>query len=139
MITVRGISDVNAIFAQLAPKEARNLARVVVLDIAKTGAGIAIKHTPDNPKTGAGDLKSSIKAKRARGERGKEAATVSVTNTRRNYFWPFLERGDGPDHVEHAMFGKTIEEMRPDMHRIYVEAFAKKLIARLVRERKRLG
>lgn len=139
MITVRGIADVNAILADLAPKEAKNLLRATVYDIAKTAADTATRYTPDDPATSGGDLKSSIKPKREKGNRGRVESSVTVTNIRRNYFWRFLEYGDGPDHVEHAMFAKAIEQMRPDISRIYLEAFVKKLIARLKRERKRLG
>jgi HK97 gp10 family phage protein len=138
-VTITGIADINRILGELAQNEARNLMRAVTYDIAKTAADTATKHTPDDPKTGAGDLKSSIKAKRDKSTRTRADASVRVTNIDRNFFWRFLEYGDGPDGVEHAMFAKAIEEMRPDMNRIYVEAFAKKLIARLVRERKRVG
>ena len=138
-VTVTGIADINRILTDLAPKEAKNLMRATVGDIAKTAAETATRHTPDDPSTGAGDLKSSIKAKRERGTRGRVEASVVVTNIKRNFFWHFLEYGDGPDKVEHAMFGKTLEEMRPDIKRIYLEAFVKKLVARLKRERKRLG
>lgn len=138
-VKITGIADVNRILGDLAPNEARNLMRAVTYDIAKTAAERATDFTPDDPSTGAGDLKSSIKARRDKSDRSSAAASVRVTNPKRNFFWRFLEYGDGPDNVEHAMFAKTIEAMRPDMPRIYVEAFAKKLIARLKRERKRVG
>ena len=136
---VSGIEDVNRILGDLAPKEARNLMRAVTFDIAKQAAEAATGFTPDDPSTGVGDLKSSIKARRDRGDRTKTEASVRVKNPTRNYFWKFLEYGDGPDGVEHAMFAKALEKIRPDMPKIYVEAFARKLIARLKRERKRVG
>ena len=136
-VVIRGIEDINAILRDLAPNEAKNLLRATTYDMAKTAAEIAKPLTPDDPKTGGTDLKSSIKPKREKGSRFKVEASVTVTNIRRNYFWRFLEYGDGPDKVEHAMFLKTLERMRPDISRIYMEAFAKKLIARLVRARKR--
>lgn len=138
-ITIRGIADINRILSDLAPNEARNLLRATTYDMAKTAAEAATRFTPDDPRTGKGDLKSSIKPKRERGKRDRIEASVTVTNIRRNYFWRFLEYGDGPDKVEHAMFAKALEQLRPDIDRIYMQAFAKKLIARLVRERKKVG
>lgn len=142
-VTIHGIADVNRILGQIAPKEARNLMRVVVFDIAKTAAAAAKRRTPVD----TGDLVAAIKAKRGRGQKDRVEAAVVVQGKRASakflageaYYWRALEYGAGPDHVEHAMFAKTLEEMRPNMSRIYVDAFAKRLIARLVRERKRLG
>lgn len=136
-IVIRGVADVNRILADLAPSIAKNLMRTTVYDIAKTAADIVPKYTPDDPATGVGDLHTSIKAVRGRGSRTTVDASVNVMNTRRNFFWRFLEYGDGPDHVEYAMFLKTLEELRPNIERVYLEAFAKKLIARLQRERNR--
>lgn len=134
---VTGIADINRILGDLAPREAANLMKATVYDIAKTAAAEAVKNTPDDPSTGAGDLKSSIKPKRDRGTRTTVEASVRVNNPKRNFFWHFLEYGDGPDGVEHAMFLKALEAMRPDMDRIYAEAFVKKLVARLNRARKK--
>ena len=138
-VTITGIEDVNLVLTSIAPNQAKNLLRATVYDMAKTAAETAVRYTPDNPATGAGDLKSSIKPQRGKGSRTLVEASVQVRNIRRNYFWWFLELGDGPDKVEHAMFGKALEQMRPDIDRIYMAAFGKKLEAALVRARKRLG
>lgn len=132
-LTVRGIADVNAILAQIAPREGTNLMRATVHDIALQLAKSAKDKSPDDPSTGAPDLKSSIKAKRTRGNRERVGSDVIVGSAA--YYWRFLEYGDGPDNVEHAMFLKALQEMRPDVDRVYLEAFAKKLIARLKRAR----
>ena len=134
---VTGIADINRILRELAPREAKNIMTATVYDITKTVAADAADRTPDDPSTGGADLKSSIKAKRERGTRGTIEATVRVTNINRNYFWRFLEYGQGPDKVEHAMFLKSLEGLRPDIDRIYAEAFVKKLVARLARARKK--
>lgn len=133
---VTGIEDINRILGDLAPREASNLMRATVYDIAKTAAQKMAENTPDDPATGAGDLKSSIKPKREKSTRTKAMAAVKVMNIRRNYFWRFLEYGQGPDNVEYAMGLKALEAMRPDIDRIYAEAFVKKLVARLKRARK---
>jgi hypothetical protein len=136
VVEVTGIADINRILKELAPREAINLMKTTVYDITKTVAAEASDRSPDDPNTGAGDLKSSIKAKRERGSRSTIDATVRVTNIDRNYFWRFLEYGQGPDKVEHAMFLKTLESIRPDIDRVYAEVFVKKLVARLARARK---
>ena len=135
-MAITGIEDINRVFTSIAPAEAKNLMRAVVFDISKTAAGIAISNTPDDPATTGGDLKSSIKPKRERGTRNRIEASVVVTNIKRNFFWRFLEYAQGPDKVEHAMFLKTIDTMRPGMAQIYKDAFVKKLLARLARARK---
>ena len=82
-----------------------------------------------------GDLASGIKAKRERSPRDRADATVRAAP----FYWRFLEYGDGPDGVEHAFFLKALQSMRPEMDLVYLEAFARKLAARMARERKRSG
>lgn len=135
-VRVTGIEDVNAILASIAPREAKNLMRATVQDMAKQTAEIAIGFTPDDPSTMAGDLKSSIKAKRERGSSVRVESVVLVTNLKRNYFWRFLEYGQGPDRVHHAMFGRTLAVLRQTVLQMYLDAFTRKWIARLVRLRK---
>lgn len=135
-VTVTGIEQVNAILGAITPNEAKNLLRATTYDIAKQAAVIAKTYTPDDPSSGIGDLKSSIRANREKGSRSRVEASVKVTNIRRNFFWRFLEYGDGPDNVEHAMFGKTLETMRPQITAIYLRAFGDKLGKRLARLRK---
>lgn len=136
-ITVTGIADVNAILAKIAPREGINLIRATVHDIAIQAAKSASDKAPDDPATTKGDLKSSIKAKRGRGTRQRVNSNVVVAPSA--YYWKFLEVGDGPDGVEHAFMLRTIQELRPNIDRVYCEAFVKKLEARLARERKRAG
>lgn len=135
-VQITGIEQVNAIFGTIAPTEAKNLLRVTTFDMAKQAAVIAKTNTPDDPATGVGDLKSSIKGIRGKGSRNKVEASVNVTNIRRNFFWRFLEYGDGPDNVEHAMFGRTIEALRPIIVPMYLRAFGAALEKRLARLRK---
>lgn len=135
-VTITGIEQVNAILGTIAPNEAKNLLRATTYDMAKQIADVARVYTPDDPRTGAGDLKSSIKAQRGRGNRNRVEASVMVTNTKRNYFWRFLEYGDGPDGIEHAMFGKALESIRPIILPMYLKTFGDKLAKRLARLRK---
>lgn len=132
-VTVTGIADVNRILETIAPREAKNLMRAVVYDIAKQLSDDGQKNSPDD----TGLLDRSIKPKRERGTRNRIEASVTVGP--RAYYWRFLEYGDGPDGVEHAMFLKALQAMRPNMDSVYMETFARKLEARLARERKRRG
>ncbi|MGB1388626.1 MAG: HK97 gp10 family phage protein [Paracoccaceae bacterium] len=126
-----GIADVNRTLQEIAPREAKNLLRATVLDIAKQLATSAKKYTPSDE----GDLERGIKPKRERGSPTSVEATVRATP----FYWRFLEYGQGPDGVEHAFFFNALQEMRPNMDRVYLETFVKKLEARMARERKRLA
>ena len=136
-VSVTGIADVNAILAQIAPREGINLIRATVHDIALQLAKSAKEKAPDDPTTGPPDLQSSIKAKRNRGTRQRVGSDVVVGSAA--FYWRFLEYGDGPDNVEHAFFMAALQEIRPEMDRVYLEAFAKKLTARLKRARNKAG
>jgi hypothetical protein len=129
-VTVRGIGDVNRILGEIAPREAVNLMRSTVHDVA----GKVAKAAKADMSIDEGKMKRGTKAKRRRGSRDKVQSDVIVQGA---FYWRFLEYGQGPDGVEYAMFLKALQAMRPEMSRIYVESFAKKLIARLKRERNR--
>lgn len=135
-ITISGIADINAILAQIPARDGINIMRATVHDMALQLARSGKDNSPDDPATGKGDLKSSIKAKKRRGTKTTVNSDVIVLPSA--YYWKFLEYGDGPDNVEHAMFLKALQAMRPDVDRVYMEAFAKKLIARMMRARKKV-
>jgi HK97 gp10 family phage protein len=132
-VTITGIADVNRILAQIAPREAKNLMRATVQDLAAQVAKSAKANAPADE----GDLKAGIKAKRQRGSRDIVASAVGVYGTA--WYWRFLEYGQGPDGVEHAFFLKALQAIRPDIDRVYLEAFVGKLEARLARLAKRSG
>jgi hypothetical protein len=132
-ISITGIADVNRILESIAPREAKNLMRATVQDIAVQLAVDEKKNSPDD----SGLMDSITKAKRERGSRDRVESSVVVGG--KAFYWRFLEYGDGPDGVEHAMFLKALQAMRPNIDRVYMEAFGRKLEARLARERKRLG
>lgn len=130
---IEGIADVNRTLKEIAPREAQNLMRATVQDIASQLA----KSGKANARKGDGTLKKAIKAKRERTYPGKAESSVVVS--KEAFYWRFEEYGQGPDGVEVAMFLRALEEMRPNMDRVYMESFVKKLEARLARERKRLA
>lgn len=131
-VTIEGIEGVNRALNEVGPREGRNLIRATVQDIASQLA----KSAKENAPADKGDLRAGIKAKRDKGSRNTVSSSVRVFGA---FYWRFLEYGDGPDGVEHAFFLKALQEMRPNMDRVYIDAFAKKLAARIKREMKRRG
>lgn len=127
---ITGIADVNRVLGEIAPKHAKNLMRTTVHDLTKQLAKSAKNYAP----VADGDLRRGIKPKRERGDRNTVASTVRAAP----FYWRFLEYGDGPDGVEHAFMLRSLQEMRPDVDRLYLETFVKKLSALLARERKKL-
>lgn len=124
-----GIEGINRTLKEIAPREARNLLRATVHDIASQ----LVKSAREKAPSDDGDLKKGIKAKRERGTKTSVESTVRSAA----FYWRYLEYGQGPDGVEHAFFLKSLQEMRPNMDEVYLRAFVKKLEARLARERKR--
>lgn len=132
-VTITGIADVNRLLAQIAPREAKNLMRATVHDLASQLARAAKAGAPAED----GALKAGIKAKRQRGTRDIVASAAGVYGTA--WYWRFLEYGQGPDGVEHAFFLKALQAIRPEIDRVYLQAFVGKLEARLARLAKKSG
>lgn len=132
-VTITGVADVNRMLTQIAPKEAKNLMRAVVHDVAVQVAKDAKSRAPSDE----GDLKASIKAKRQRGTRETVESAAGVYG--KAWYWRFLEYGQGPDGVEHAFFLQALQAIRPEIDRVYLESFVRKLEARLARLRKARG
>lgn len=136
-VTITGIADVNRILAEIAPREAKNLLRNTTLAIAQELAQDAKTYTPDDPSTKEW-VGSSFNAKRERGNRNTVAASTIVKKAKgsRSFIWRFLEYGTGPEGVEHAMFLKAFQKMKPKIVPTYLRIFGAKLEARLKRLRK---
>lgn len=132
-VTITGIADVNRLLEQIAPKEAKNLMRATVHQLA---ADVARDVLPRMPAQ-TGKMQAATKAKRERGTPTQIASTVRVAAE--GFQWRYLEYGQGPDRVEHAMFLKTLEALRPDLDRRYLEIFVAKLTARLKKLNKKAG
>lgn len=130
-VEVSGIADVNRILMEIAPREAINLVRATVHDIASQLSKDAAANAPKD----TGVLKKAIRPKRRRGDRTTVQSDVIVSSSA--YYWRFLEYGDGPDGVAYDFFLNALQSLRPNVERVYLEAFARKLTARMARERKR--
>lgn len=130
-VTVTGLNEVRSMLIDLGPREAKNLMRTVVTDMTKQVAVDAAGRAPADE----GELRAGIKPKRERGGQYLLAATVRAAP----FYWRFLEYGQGPDGVEHAFFLKTLQALRPELDRIYLETFVKKWTALMARKAKRKG
>ena len=133
-VKVRGVEDVRAMLAEVGPREGRNLIRVTVFDVAKQTAEAAKVAMPKGAYH-TGTMEGATHAKRERGTPGRVHSTVRVG--RQAFYWRFLEFGDGPDRVEHGMFGKAVQGMRTGGMDAFLEAFARKFEAAMRRQRKR--
>jgi HK97 gp10 family phage protein len=132
-MTLRGVDDVNDLLGRIAPKQATNIMRATVHDMA----GEVRKDAKANVPVDEGDLRRAIKARREQVKYGKISSTVRVA--RSAFYWRFLEYGDGPDGVEHAFFARAVEKLSRNMHRQFLLSFGKKWEAALRRARKRNG
>lgn len=130
-VSISGADQVRDILRNIAPNEAKNLMRATVVDMAKQAARDARENAPKD----SGNLASAIGHKRDRGTRGTVSASVGVAKSA--FYWRFLEYGDGPDNVEHAMFLKAAKTLEAEMERLFLASFGAKLEARLVRARNR--
>lgn len=128
---IEGAADVNRALSEMAPRAAIAVLRTTVHDIAAQLARDVKANVPRE----TGTLHGEIRARRRRGDRTHVESTIEVG--RKAFYWRFLEYGDGPDGIEHAMFMQALQRMRPNIDRVYAEAFARKLEARMRREMRR--
>lgn len=131
-ISIEGLDSVVAALRETAPKEARALARNTVQQVASDIAKDAAEMAPREH----GDLKRSIKARRRNTHGGDEFESI-VHVLPAAYYWRFLEYGQGPDGVEHAMFLKALNKYKADGQKRHLDAFAKVLERRIKRAIKR--
>lgn len=129
--TLTGVDDVKNILETIAPRQAVNIMRATVHSIAGGIRDDAKKKMPRD----SGDMIKGTKAKRERTRNGLALSTVRVDPDA--YYWRFLERGDGPDKIDHAFFAKAMALYRQDQERIFVNEFGKKFEAALLRARKK--
>lgn len=132
-VTLTGLDDVNNILTKIAPREAIKIMRTTVHGLAGRVRDESRLRSPVDD----GVLVKAIRTKRRRARRGLIKSDVVVSKAA--FYWRFLEYGQGPDGVEYAMFMRSIEKMRPDLTRYFVEEFGKKWEAALARAAKANG
>lgn len=118
-VNLDGLADVNEWLAVTAPDLARQLAGDLVLDIATAIAAQAKEIMP----TKTGKMKKATKAKRAKASKGQVSAVVTCGA----FYWTFLEHGDGPDGVEHAMFRRAETTVQAGLDRAEFPRFRRRL------------
>lgn len=126
--TLTGADDVRRVLEQIGPREAKNIMRATVGDMA---AGIR-KDARQEAPVDDGDLKRAIKVKRRRVIRGRIQADVIVE--RKAFYWRFLEYGTS-QQSENAFFTRALEKFRGQAMDRFLGSFVRKFEARLTRRR----
>lgn len=131
-VRIEGVDGILAALRETAPKEARALMRSTVQQVASDMAKDARARAP----RANGKLKRSIKARRRNAHGGDQFESI-VHVLPAAFYWRFLEYGQGPDGVEHAMFLKALNKYKADGQQRHLDAFAKVLERRIRRAVKR--
>ena len=128
---IRGLDDVDNLLSQVAPRQAKNILRTTVNDMAKQIRDDARDGMPENEGT-------MIKATRHKRERGTPSTVQSTVRVgRAAFYWRFLEYGDGPDKVAYDFFLRATNKMRAEMMRRFLMSFGAKFEAAAARAAKR--
>lgn len=126
-LQITGIDDLRRTLAEMAPNEARNLARATVYGVA-----VRVRDRLQGRVTKrSGRLGQSIKVVRRRGRPDEP-----VTDVRGGATAPYmlmLEFGTSRTRAQ-PFIVPTIEEIRPELPAIYREEFGKKLEKALARQ-----
>ena len=118
-VKLDGLTELSDWLTVTGPDLARNLARDMVLDVASDIATEAKDIMPVNQ----GKMKAGTKAKRGRSTKRQAVAEVVCPV----FYWIFLEHGDGPDGVEHAMFRRAEQTVLAGLDRAQFSRFRKRL------------
>lgn len=118
-IKLDGIEALEQWLSVTAPDLARQLAGDMVLDVAQAIASDAKARMPAD----TGKMKKKTKAKKDKATKTQQSASVLCGA----FYWPFLENGDGPDGVEHAMFSKAQHRVEASLATAQFPRFKKRL------------
>lgn len=135
---LRGIEDVDALLSEIAPREAKNILRATVHDMAGQVAKDARHYMPED----SGAMVAATKHKRERPRLSGPKADIlrsTVRVNKRAFYWRFLEYGDGPDGVAHGFFAAAIQSLKINMNERFLRSFGKKFEQTLARRRKKFG
>lgn len=138
---VRGLDDVGRMLEEIGPRIANNLIRSTVHAAAGEYRDEIKKGAPDDPSTGAGDLKKSIKAKRERSRKKHKARSTirsSAQGTRKGgkagmFYWKAHEYGT-TKIPENPFVRTATEKVNTTIEQKFLEHFAKKYEAALKRQ-----
>ena len=129
--TISGLEDVDRLLSQIAPREAKNIMRATVHDMAKKIRDDAKSNMPEDE----GTMKRATKHKRERGTPATVESTVRVGKDA--FYWRFLEYGDGPDGVAYDFFLRSVVGMRNVMTTTFLTSFGNKFEAAAARAGRR--
>ncbi len=121
-VKVTGLDEVLRALEAGLPQVAQKLNADCAADIAKEIADEAKQIMPSR----RGRMRAGTAGHREKADGRLVKATVRVTGA---FYWRFLEYGDGPDGVEHAMFLKAREKVMGSGKPF--EVFTKRLTAAL--------
>lgn len=154
LLTIDGLPETRSILGVLGPRAAKNIARRVVVGIARDARDRMRRRVPKRTRT----LQRAIRHKRLRGKPDFAEAAVFITHgpgARHDaYYWHFVEYGTVPHFGRIANLGKpglereirphagttakpfivpTVVEMRAELPGIYLREFGRQLEKELVK------
>lgn len=159
LVTVDEIPEVRRILRETGPRAATNIARRVVVGIAKTARNRMRSRVPKKSRT----LERAIRSRRRRGRPGFPEAAVFITHgpgARHDaYYWHFVEFGTVASSGRTLNKGTALErstrahaataaqpfivptvvEMRGELPGIYLKEFGRQLEKELVKVAKKGG
>ena len=126
-VEVVGDKEIMQILGEIAPKEARNLARSTIFGLAQRIA----KGAKSRVKTDTGNLKKSIYAKRDKSPPDKPVSSVRFKPS--GWYWRFVEYGtERGNNLEPRPFLRPAKlEVQASLKGIMREEFQKKLEKRI--------
>ena len=136
-MAIEGLDEVVDSLANVLPKEARNLARSTVQNIAQEVAkGMKLKAPKDE-----GELRKSIIAYRRRGTPTQVASDVIIRHGKGQkinaFYWHFVENGTADGAPAQPYITPTVEEMRPKIPDIFRDKMGKNLEKLMARKAKK--
>ena len=120
-LTVKGLDTVLAVLSDVNEKNVKPLQSDFCTDVAEA---IAERAKPLMPGPDSGTMMAATKAERGQ---GRDFGGASVRVCREAYYWRFLEYGDGPDGIEHAMFMRARESTFADLDSVALRRFNERL------------
>lgn len=137
-LKVTGMQELQDTLMNIAPREARNLMRATVQQVASNIAKDAKKNAPRDK----GILQKAIKAKRKKSPPNSPASQVLVGTGKKErydaYYWKFKEYGT-VNMKATPFIGPAKQRAQQNMKQMLVTEFGKKLEKSLARQAKKAG
>jgi HK97 gp10 family phage protein len=135
---VTGIEEFQAMTRDIAPRQARNLARATVQGVASEVAKQMRQRAPKD----SGTLRKAIKAKRRKMQGDVAISDVRIEHGKGSknnaFYWHMIEFGSQKGSAR-PFIRPTVSEIEPQLPEIFRREFAKKLAQLLAREAKKQG